>query len=140
MKMTSRVIVFLAMVLFSVPLIHGQDLSKYRTFSFGTTLADLTKQIDAKPEDITVVHERPALIEELKWWPPLPYNTSARAEPVEQILFFFDNGALYRMVVTYDNQSTKGMTNEDMIRALSTKYGVATRTRRRYQLPNESII
>lgn len=127
MKTALRVIVFLAMVLLSVPVIHGQDLSKYRTFSLGMTLADLSKQIDANPEDVTVVHERPARIEELTWWPPQANDISATPEPVEQILFSFDNGALYRILVTYDSQATKGLTDEDMIRAVSAKYGVATR-------------
>jgi hypothetical protein len=58
-------VAFAATALFSGPVIHGQDLSKYRTLSFGVALPDLAKQVDAKPTDDIVVHERPALIEEL---------------------------------------------------------------------------
>jgi len=127
--MRSLVVSFLMIVviLLSTPQIHAQDLSRYRNFSFGMTVADLSKQIDAKPADITVVHEHPALIGELTWWPPQPYSSVRPAEPVDQILFSFYNGALYRMLVTYDSSATKGLTDEDMIRAVSTKYGVATR-------------
>jgi hypothetical protein len=127
MKMMRSVFSFLVIVLFSVPLIHGQDLSKYRTFSFGMTLPDLSKQIDAKPDDVKVIHEQPALIEELNWWLPQAYGASRPAEPVSQILFSFYNGALYRMVVTYDSAAIKGLTDEDMIRVLSGKYGEAAR-------------
>src|SRR5437879_6739970 len=113
--------------LLSTRRIDVQDLSQYRHFSFGMTVTDVCKLVDAKPADITVVHERPALIEELTWWPPQPYGPSRPAEPVDQLLFSFDNGALYRMLVTYDSSATKGLTDEDMIRVVSAKYGGATR-------------
>jgi hypothetical protein len=91
------------------------------------TVADVSKQIDVKPADVIVVHERPALIEELRWWPPQPYGPSRPAEPVDQLLFSFYNDALYRMLVTYDSSATEGLTDEDMIRVVSAKYGLATR-------------
>jgi hypothetical protein len=127
--MRSLVVCFLMIVviLLATPRVHAQDLSTYRDFSFGMTVADLSKQIDQKPANAAVLHERPALIQELTWWPPQPYGSSRPAEPVDQILFSFYNGALYRMLVTYENSATKGLTDEDMIRAVSAKYGVATR-------------
>jgi hypothetical protein len=90
-------------------------------------VADISKQIDQQPANAAVLHERPALIGELAWWPPQPYSSLRPAEPVDQILFSFYNGALYRMLVTYDSSATKGLTDEDMIRVVSAKYGVATR-------------
>src|SRR5438132_853882 len=127
--MRSLVVFFLMIIviLLSPSRVHAQDLSTYRDFSFGMTVADLSKQIDQKPANAAVLHERPALIEELTWWPPQPYGPSRPAEPVDQILFSFYNGALYRMLVTYENSATKGLTEEDMIRAVSAKYGIATR-------------
>jgi hypothetical protein len=127
--MRSLVFCFLMIVviLLSTSQIRAQDLSMYRNFSFGMTLADISKQIDKKPSDSTMIHERPALIEELTWLPIQPYDLSRPAEPVDQILFSFYNGALYRMLVTYEDSATKGLTDEDMIRAVSAKYGVATR-------------
>jgi len=127
--MRSLVVCFLMIIviLLSTPQLHAQDLSRYRNFSFAMTVADLSKQIDQKPANAAVLHERPALIQELTWWPPQPYGPSRPAEPVEQILFSFYNGALYRMLMTYDSSATKGLTDEDMIRVVSTKYGAATR-------------
>lgn len=127
MNMIRTAVISLAMVLLSAPLIHAQDLSRYRNFSLGTSLAAISKQIDEKPADATVIHEHPALIEELTWWPPQPYGPSRPAEPVGQIRFSFYDGALYRMLVTYDSAATKGLTDEDMIRVVSTKYGTATK-------------
>ncbi len=127
--MRSLVLSFLMIIviLLSTPLIHAQDLSRYRNFSFGMTVADLSKQIDQKPANAAVLHERPALIQESTWFPIQPYDLSLPAEPVDQILFSFYNGALYRMLVTYEHSATKGLTDEDMIRAVSAKYGTATR-------------
>jgi hypothetical protein len=127
--MRSLVFYFLMIIviLLSTPQVHAQDLSRYRNFSFGTTVADISKQIDQQPANAAVLHERPALIGELAWWPPQPYSSLRPAEPVDQILFSFYNGALYRMLVTYDSSATKGLTDEDMIRVVSAKYGGATR-------------
>ena len=127
MKMMHSVVVSLVMILLSAPLIHGQDLSKYRNFSFGTSLASVSKQVDRQPIEAEVIHQQPALIQELTWYPPQPYGSSRPAEPVEKILFSFYNGELYRMLVTYDSSAIKGLTDEDMIRVVSAKYGVATR-------------
>src|SRR5713101_3132825 len=114
-------------ILLSIPQVHAQDLSRYRNFSLGMTVADLSKQVDQKPANAAVLHERPALIQELTWFPPQPYSSLRPAEPVDQILFSFYNGALYRMLMTYDSSATKGLNDEDMIRVVSAKYGLATR-------------
>jgi hypothetical protein len=127
MKKTRVGAIAFVLVLFSAGLVYGQDLSKYRTFSFGTSLASVSKQVDLNASELQLVHQRPAMIQELTWYPPQPFGTSRAAEPVEKILFSFDNGALYRMLVTYDSSAIKGLTDEDMIRVVSAKYGVATR-------------
>ena len=127
MKIMRSVVISLAMILLSAPVIHGQDLSKYRNFPFGATLASVSKQVDRQPIEAEVIHQQPALIQELTWYPPQPYGSSRPAEPVEKILFSFHNGELYRMLVFYDSSAIKGLTDEDMIRVVSAKYGAATR-------------
>jgi hypothetical protein len=117
----------IVVILLSISLVHAQDLSTYRNFSFGMTVADLCKQIDQNPATAAVLHERPALIQEVTFWPPQPYSSLRPAEPLEQILFSFNDGVLYRMLMTYDTSATKGLTDEDMIRVVSAKYGNATR-------------
>jgi hypothetical protein len=114
------------MILLSAQCIHGQDLSKYQTFSFGMRLVDLSAQVDQKPTEANLIHRRPALIQELMWWPPLASGTRL-AEPVRQILFSFYNGELYRILVTYDRYVTEGLTADSMVRTMSAKYGTATR-------------
>src|SRR5260370_3015913 len=101
MKLMRSVLVSRAMILLSAPVIHGQDLSKYRNFSFGTTLASVSKQVDRQPIEAEVIHQQPALIQELTWYPPQPYGSSRPAEPVEKVLFSFYNGDLSTMWLFY---------------------------------------
>ena len=74
MKMMCSLVSSLVMILLSAPLIHGQDLSKYQNFSLGMHLVDLSKQVDQKPTEANLIHQRPAVIQELTWWPPLPLS------------------------------------------------------------------
>ena len=127
MKILSRGVIASIMILMFASVIHGQDLSKYRNFSFGASLANVSKQVDRQPIEAEVIHQEPALIQELTWYPPLSVDSSRPAEPVDTVLFSFYNGALYRMLVTYESSAVKGLTDEDMIRVVSAKYGVATR-------------
>jgi len=127
MKILSRGVLAAIATLISVSVIHAQDLSKYRNFSFGSSVATVSKQVDRQPVEAQAIHEHPALIQELAWYPPVAFDSSRPAEPVEKVVFSFYNGALYRMLVIYDSSSIKGLTDEDMIRIVSAKYGVATR-------------
>jgi hypothetical protein len=126
MKIMRKSAISLALVLFSTPMISGQDLSKYRTFSLGTSLAELSKQVGPYSHSTTLIHQRPAVIQELTFW-PLNSSFSVRVDPVSQILFSFYNGELYRIVVTYEQDATAGLTEDDMVQAMSVRYGTATR-------------
>jgi hypothetical protein len=135
MKMIRRVAIPFVMILLCNSIIYAQDLSKYRNFSFGMNVTSVSKLAEEKPAGVIVIHERPALIQELTWYPPLPFESSRPTEPVQKVLFSFYNGELYRMLVTYDNDAVKGLTNEDMIRMLSAKYGTATRSAAEVNFP-----
>jgi len=127
MKILSRGLIALITILIFASQIHGQDLSKYRNFSFGASLANVSKQVDRQPIEAEIIHQQPALIQELTWYPPLSVDSSRPAEPVDKVLFSFYDGALYRMLVIYESSAVEGLTDEDMIRVVSEKYGVATR-------------
>ncbi len=110
-----------------VPLINAQDLSRYRDFQLGTDVLAVAKQAALQASDARVIHQRPAVIQELEWRPQRSLTSSPQADPVQEVLFSFYNGELFRMVVNYDRFSTEGLTDEDMVEAISTKYGPATR-------------
>jgi len=111
----------------SPPLINAQDFSRYREFQFGMNLIAVGKQTDVKPSEARVIHQRPAVIQELEWRPQRFLASSPQADPVKEILFSFYNGELFRMLVNYDQHKTEGLTDEDMVEAISAKYGIATR-------------
>ncbi len=139
MKMMRRVVFSLVMILLSAPLIHGQDLSKYRNFSLGMSLVELSNQVDLKPLQSKLIHKHPAVIQELTWWPRESSGSSLQADTVWQVFFTLYNGELYRILVTYDRDATKGLTAEDMVRAISAQYGTATRPDTQISFPTNEL-
>ncbi|MGB7847377.1 MAG: hypothetical protein WBL63_17315 [Candidatus Acidiferrum sp.] len=108
------------------PTLRAQDFSKYRGFSLGTNLAGVLKLSEQKLADVKTIHVRPTLIQELTWWPPSSPGASSGPDSVEQMLFSFSNGDLYKISVTYDHSSTEGLTAGDMVKSISAKYGPPT--------------
>jgi hypothetical protein len=135
MKTIRRSAILLVLVLFCTPLLSGQSLSSYRKFSLGTSLAAVSKQVGQDPLRADLIHQSPALIQQMTYWPieTAPYST--RAESVSQVLFSFYNGDLYKISVTYDQQATEGLTEDDMVEAISSRYGTATRLYPEIALP-----
>jgi hypothetical protein len=113
-------------LLLTAPLLRAQALSKYRHFTLGMSLTRVLERTDQKMADVKVIHGRPALIQEVTWWPPNIPGSSYRSDTVEQILFSFYNAELYKISVTYDRTSTEGLTAADMVKSISAKYGPAT--------------
>lgn len=126
MKTLRNSILCLGAALLVSPILGAQDFSKYRGFSLGTSLATVLKQTQKKPVDVSLIHARPTLVQELNWWPPAVPGASYQADSVEQMVFSFCNGELYKISVTYDVSSTQGLTTGDMIKSISAKYGPAT--------------
>src|SRR5437899_8983291 len=126
MKTIRSPILCLVVLLFAAPLLRAQDLSKYRHFTLGMSLTRVLERTEQRVADVKVVHGRPALIQEVNWWPPNLPGTSYQSDTVEQILFSFYNGELYKISVTYDQTSTEGLTEEDMVKSISAKYGPPT--------------
>jgi hypothetical protein len=111
----------------SAPLTYAPDLSRYREFQFGMNLLAVAKQADVKPTEVRVVHQRPALIQELEWRPQRSLSAASEADTVKEVLFSFCNGELFRVMVNYDQYKTEGLTDVDMVEAISSRYGIATR-------------
>ena len=126
MKTLRSLILCLVVLLLTAPLLRAQDLSKYRHFTLGMNLTNLLERTEQKMSDVKTIHGRPALIQELNWWPPNVSGTSLRSDSVEQIFFSFYNGELFKISVTYDRTATEGLTEADMVKAISAKYGPAT--------------
>ena len=111
----------LIFVMFAAHFIHAQDLSSYREFQLGTSLSAIAKQAGLEPSAAKVIHERPALIQELELAAQslfLSSGSSPKGDSVESILFSFYNGqtcpgSWSSMIL----KKRKGLTEEDMIEA-----------------------
>lgn len=114
-----------ASIVISAASISAQDLSRYREFQLGMSLVAVAHQAGITPEP-RVLHERPELIQELMWQPPLIGGSSLQADSVRKVLFSFYNGQLFRVLITYDRDRTEGLTADDLVDAVSAKYGLAT--------------
>jgi hypothetical protein len=119
------------------PLLPGADLSIYRGFQFGMSLNAAVKHSGMDASEVTLVHERPARIQELSWRPSR--FSLSDTDPVEQVAMSFYDGQLFRMVINYSSEKTKGLNPEDIIEAVSTQYGAAAPLAVKTLLPSNSF-
>lgn len=90
-------------------------------------LSAAEKQGYAAAPPVTTIHVRPALIQDLEWRPRGYPARSVESDPLKDVLLSFYNGKLFRIVANYDRYKTEGMTDQDMIEAISATYGLAAR-------------
>ncbi len=110
-----------------VPLTSAQDLSRYREIAFGSSLPAVVALTGTSTADVKVAHQRPALIQELAWRPQYAVGRSiARSEAAREVTFRFYDDQLFSIIVVYDVRLVEGMTNADLIDAVSAVYGPAT--------------
>jgi hypothetical protein len=115
-------------VLLFSPAVRAEDPAAYRGFRLGTTVSEVAAEAGIPASAAKVVFERPLLIQELEWRPvaaPSATGAPASQDTVARVLFGFCNGELYRVVVNYDQGKTEGLTEQDLVEALSAAYGPA---------------
>src|SRR5712664_2427866 len=139
MKTMRCSILCFVVLLLTAPLLPAQDLSKYRDFSLGMSLPELSNQVDLRPLQTKRIQKRPSVIQEMTCWPRNASDYSLQADSVWQIFFSFYNGELFRILVTYDRDATHGLTAEDMVQAISTRYGTATRPAGEISFPTNEL-
>src|SRR5690242_18227518 len=106
----------------------ADELSRYREFDLGSSVATVTAVTRTVERDLKTIHTRPALLQDVAWRPR--YMTGAPVadrDSINEIVFSFVDDQLFRMTVEYDRGRTTGLTNEDMITALTELYGAPTR-------------
>src|SRR5690348_11308861 len=91
----------LVFVLTFGPALLGADLSTYRGFQLGMGVNAAVKHSGMGPSEVTVVHKRPALIQQMNWRPSRYAEASGDKDPVDQIEFGFLDGQLFKIVVDY---------------------------------------
>ena len=106
---------------------QSQDRTQYRAYRLGNDLRSVAGLAKVSAAGAKTVHQRPSLIQELEWRQPyvMTGSTLSQSDPVQRIVFTFYDDQLFRLVISYDRQRTNGMTDGDMVEALSATYGVA---------------
>ena len=110
--------------MFAVSTVSADDLSRYREFTLGSSVAAVTSVTRTAERDLKTVHSRPALMQEVTWQPR--YMTGlpvADRGSINEMVFGFVDDRLFQMTVSYERSRTTGLTNADMIAALSERYG-----------------
>jgi hypothetical protein len=133
-----RLVVVALGIILSTQSLQGQAPPQYRDFPLGADLTSVSALAGVASSEAKTIHVRPAVIQELEWRPAYYVRGSmvSQTDPVEQIVFSFYNGQLFRLVIDYDRQRTEGMTDGDLIEAISSVYGSPSQGR----LPKPSAV
>ena len=107
----------------------AQDLSRYRGVAFGSSVSSVTAITGMNAGAVKVVHERPSLIQEITWRPQYAVGRPAGGiEAAQDITFRFYDDQLFIVSVVYEARLVEGLTNMDIIDAVSAVYGPAVLT------------
>ena len=118
----------------------GQDFDRYREFTLGSDVATVSTATGIEGSAMKVLHQRPALIQEFTWRPRYARRqTAAENESAEQVVFTFYDDSLFRITVDYDQARTEGLSDTDMIDAISTIYGSIVKPSTTRRAPPASV-
>ena len=113
-----------ACVVVAVCTASAEELSRYREFDLGSSVATVTVVTQSAERDRKTIHTRPSLLQEVAWQPRyMAGSPVAGRESINEIVFSFVDDQLFRMTVGYDRGKTTGLTNADMTAALIEVYG-----------------
>lgn len=116
-----------ACIVLAVWTASAAELSRYREFELGSSVAAVTAVTLSAERDLKILHSRPALLQEVTWQPR--YMTGAPVadrKSIGEMVFSFVDDRLFKMTVVYERGQTTGLTNADMIAALTELYGAPT--------------
>ena len=127
MSVTRRVALSALGVVLAICTVSATELSRYREFALGSSVETVTAVTQTAVRDLKTIHSRPALLQEVAWQPRYMSGAPvADRGSINEIVFSFVDDQLFRMTVVYDRSRTSGLTNADMIAALTDMYGAAT--------------
>jgi hypothetical protein len=112
-----------ACIVLAVATVSSAELSRYREFELGATVATVTA-VTQNAARVTTVHNRPALLQQLEWRPrymagaPQPDRDS-----IGEVVFSFVDDQLFKIAIEYARDRTSGLTTDDMVGSLTAVYG-----------------
>jgi hypothetical protein len=126
----------IAACLFVGSTVQAQTPVHYRDYALGGNLASVSTAAGVPASDAKTLRSLPAVLQELQWRRPYTLNgVVTAADPVQTIGFSFYNDQLFRLVIDYDRNRTEGMTEGDMVDAISELYGPALASTAANRLP-----
>jgi hypothetical protein len=115
------------LIVFSMPLVSAQDRSQYRDYQIGNDLRTIAEQSGVPPPVAQIIPRDPVGLQELEWRPHYSRGAARQTDAVARVTFGFYNDQLFRIVIDYDRLRTEGMTEADMVGAISETYGPPSR-------------
>ena len=121
-RMVLSLLVWLAL---AVPATAAESVfASYRGVRLGDPVADVASHFKIALDDVTTVHEPPALVQRLTWRPHrFIVDPTVAAPSLDELEFIFHRGRLVRMLVTYDGDRTEGLTDADLREVFTATYG-----------------
>ena len=108
----------------SVSLFGAQTRTFYRTYRMGDDQLTISRQIGVPSAPGTMAGS-PGTVQDLKWRSQYAHRGDARpGDPVARLVFSFYEDQLFRIVIDYSPARTQGMTEADMVAAVSRVYGL----------------
>jgi hypothetical protein len=112
----------------SAATVAAQGRSHYRGYAMGDSLLAISRQIGQPFMDATSTPAATGAVQELRWHAPYVRRGAApAADPVDRLVFSFYEHRLFRIVIDYAPDRTEGMTETDMVAAVSAVYGTPRR-------------
>ena len=112
-----------ACIVLAVSTVSSAELSRYREFELGTSVATVTA-VTQNAARVRIVHSRPALIQQLEWRPRYMAGApQADRDSIGEVVFSFVDDQLFQMSIAYAQDRTSGLTDEDMVGSLTAVYG-----------------
>ena len=120
-----------ACIVLAVSTVSSAELSRYREFELGASVATVTA-VTQNPARVKIVHSRPALLQQLEWRPRYMAGApQADRDSIGEVVFSFVDDQLFQMSIAYAQDRTSGLTDEDMIASLTAIYGAPLSPRSR---------
>lgn len=112
-----------ACIVLAVSTVSSAELSRYREFELGASVATVTA-VTQNAARVMIVHSRPALLQQLEWRPRYMAGApQADRDSIGEVVFSFVDDQLFQMSIAYAQDRTSGLTDEDMVGSLTAVYG-----------------
>ena len=104
--------------------VAAQGRPHYRAYAMGDSLLAISRQVGLPVIDATTTPAVSGAVQELRWHARyVRRGTAPSGDPVDRLVFSFYEHRLFRIVIDYAPDRTDGMTESDMVGAVSVLYG-----------------